>query len=419
MFFFIALAYLLYKIFKNQNKNEEVLVAAGYVVGFEVFIRMTGGISFSYEFAKYAVMGFMVLGLFFKGFKRNSLPYFMYLLFLIPGILFSAINLNYDSPFFNLIGFNLSGPICIGICALYCNGRKLSFHRLQNIMLAVLLPIISMTVYLYFYTPNIRDVLSGTQSNFEASGGFGPNQVATVLGLGLFILFTRLLIVKNKVINIIDLSLLALIGYRGIVTFSRGGIVTGVGCIIIFLIIYFVRSKTQQKANLIPKIVTITAIFTLTWIISSISTLGLIDKRYSNQDAAGRVKEDITTGRSELILAELNAFFENPITGIGVGKVKEYREAQTGKIVATHNEITRILSEHGIFGLGALTILLFTPLLIRIKDRSNIFALSFLAFWFLTINHSSMRIAAPAFIYGLCLISILNVKKRKAIIHRK
>ena len=35
------------------------------------------------------------------------------------------------------------------------------------------------------------------------------------------------------------------------------------------------------------------------------------------------------------------------------------------------------------------------------------FTISFYLFWFLTINHSAMRIALPGFIYGLSLIRIV------------
>jgi O-antigen ligase len=156
----------------------------------------------------------------------------------------------------------------------------------------------------------------------------------------------------------------------------------------------------------------------LTWLVSSIATLGLIDKRYSNQDAGGRVKQDITTGRVEIVLVELDAFFKFPLTGIGIGKAKEYRIEEAGVEVASHNEISRLLSEHGLSGLLALIILIVTPLFYRLGNRSNVFLFPFLAFWLLTINHSSMRIAAPAFIYGLCLISIVHAKKKNRI-HRK
>jgi hypothetical protein len=40
-------------------------------------------------------------------------------------------------------------------------------------------------------------VITGTESNFQTSGGFGPNQVATFLGLGMFF-FSRILESKNE-----------------------------------------------------------------------------------------------------------------------------------------------------------------------------------------------------------------------------
>ena len=57
-------------------------------------------------------------------------------------------------------------------------------NQIKIIMVALLLPLISMAVYLVLYSPNLQDVVTGTESNFMTSGGFGPNQVATVLGLG-------------------------------------------------------------------------------------------------------------------------------------------------------------------------------------------------------------------------------------------
>ncbi|MGK0235289.1 MAG: hypothetical protein ACI9EK_001823 [Psychroserpens sp.] len=65
----------------------------------------------------------------------------------------------------------------------------------------------------------------------------------------------------------------------------------------------------------------------------------------------------------------------------------------------------------------AILLLIITPLILRLKNKTNIYLYSLLMFWFLTINHSSMRIAAPAFIYGLCLLTITREKKN--FIHRK
>ena len=409
--------YFVIRIFSNNNRNDEVLIAAAYMTGIEVFSRMTGG-AISYEFAKYAVMGFLVIGMFYRGFNRNSWPYLFYIVFLIPGIFFSAMNLDYDTSVVKALASNLSGPVCLGISALYCYDRKISNERLQHILLALLLPIITTTVYLYLFTPSIRDVVTGTQSNFEASGGFGPNQVSTILGLGILILFSRLFMFKSKLLNIIDVSLLGLIAYRAIVTFSRGGVITALICITVFFLVYMKNSNSKVRTESLPKILAIVGMILAVWVWSSLSTGGLIDKRYANEDASGRAKQDLTTGRADLFNSELDAFYKFPLTGIGVGKIKEYRLEQTGRESASHNEVSRILSEHGLFGLMALAVLLLKPLIVRFKNRSNLFLFSFVVFWFLTINHSSMRLVAPAFVYGLAVLTIVRERK-KTTIHRQ
>ena len=113
----------------------------------------------------------------------------------------------------------------------------------------------------------------------------------------------------------------------------------------------------------------------------------------------------------ELISTELGAFYENPFTGIGVGKGFEYRMDTRGIAIASHNELSRLLSEHGILGLFALLILILVPILFWAKFKNNYYFLAFVAFWFLTINHSAMRIALPAFVYGLALLYIVDEKK--------
>lgn len=386
-------------------------MAAAYTTGFEVLSRMTHT-AFSYEFAKYMVIAFLLLGMLYKNLKNKAWPFVVFILLLIPGILFAAINLNYGAKVANAIGFNLSGPICLGIAAIYCFDRRITRKRLQEILNALLYPVITMTVYLYLYTPTIKDVLTGTGSNFAASGGFGPNQVATVIGLGCFVLFVRLIQIKDFKINLLDISLLSLIAYRGVITFSRGGILTAGVCITLFCFMYFWYGKRSDRTNMFVKLSLFIVVSMLVWGVSSFSTGGLIDKRYSNQDAAGRIKGDVTTGRLELFNKELEVFYDNPVFGIGVGKIREYRLEKTGVNSATHNEMSRMLSEHGSFGFLALGLLFLNPFIFRIRNRTNLLAYSFFAFWFLTINHSSMRIAAPAFIYGLVYLTIISEKKR-------
>lgn len=418
VYFLGACGYFLYRILRSGNRNNEALLAAGYIAGGEVLFRMTGA-SIAYEAGKYGVIFFILLGLFLSGTSRKSGPYWLYLLLLLPAVIISSITLDYGTDFRKAVIFNLSGPFCLGIAALYCVDRRLTYKQLIHLCWAILMPIVAMGVYLYFYTPDTRAALTGTGSNFATSGGFGPNQVATALGLGMFLLIVQLVTMsKDRLLVIVNLSMLSLLSYRAIVTFSRGGVITAIVISAAFLFLYMRGAKAQTRSRLTIVILVIAAVGALTWVLSSTRTDGLIDKRYANKDAAGRIKEDVSTGRGVLISSELEAFYDNPVTGVGVGKIKEYREEKLGVAAASHNEVSRILSEHGIAGLFALSILLFYPLVYRMRNKRNYLFLSALGFWFLTINHSSMRIAAPAFIYALSLLNIVHEKK-KAAVHRK
>jgi O-antigen ligase len=142
------------------------------------------------------------------------------------------------------------------------------------------------------------------------------------------------------------------------------------------------------------------------WSYTSAQTSGLIEKRYSNQDAAGRSKKDRLGGREAIMDIEFKTFMDNPILGVGAGMGKQVRKDKLGVNVASHNEITRMLSEHGIFGLFGLLILFITPFILYIKNRQHLYFLSFYFFWLLTINHAAMRTAAPAFVYSLSLLLV-------------
>ncbi|WP_198012048.1 O-antigen ligase family protein [Gillisia sp. CAL575] len=409
--------FLIFYVILNENKNNEALMAAAYIAGAEVFYRMNGAMAF-YETGKYSVILFLLIGMFYKGASAKTIPYWIYLLILVPGIIMASYTLDYDIVFRKAIAFNLSGPVCLGVSALYCYYKKISAAQFTNVIMMLLMPLIANMAYLYFYTPSIGEALmSGTNSNYAASGGYGPNQISAVMGMGAFLLGTRLFVVRNKLINIIDLILLLLMSYRALVTFSRGGVLTAIVCIVAFIFVFYQKQNGHGQTKLFRKLFfLLAAIFSL-WLYSALKTEGLITYRYTNRDSAGRLEDDITTGRAELIETELQGFYDHPVMGVGVGKARDFRSEEAGTITASHNEISRLLSEHGLLGLTAILILIFVPIVFWFKFKNNYYFLAFLAFWFLTINHSAMRIALPAFVYGLALLYIVDEKKPP--VHRK
>jgi hypothetical protein len=407
-----------YMVLRNKNRSHEILLAAGYIVGSEVFLRMTNGNPL-YEFSKYGVMMFILIGMYFKGFSKHAMPYWIFLTLMIPGVIVAAYSLDYDTALRKTISFNISGPLCLGLASLYTYNRKVTRKQIDEILLLIGLPIITCTVYLILYTPNIQDVITGTGSNYETSGGFGPNQVSTVLGLGMFIFFSRMMFSSpSKLLFGVNLMVALSISYRGLVTFSRGGMITGV-LMLLFLaaVSYFkVNQKGRMKMNVM--LIFLFVVMAGVWSYSSMQTGGLIEKRYANQDAAGRVKKNQFTGREQILAGEIQYFLQNPIFGIGVGKGMQLRLESTGNVVLSHNEISRTLAEHGACGILALIIVFATPLFLYLDNKDHIYLLCFLLFWLLTINHAAMRLAAPAFVYCLSILKVVKTDE-ELIVYRE
>lgn len=394
-------------IVKNQNKNQEVLLVSGYIVGSEIFFRMTGGIII-YEFAKYSITVFMMLGMYYNGFSKNAIPYWIFLVLLIPGILIATETLNLTTDLRKTISFNISGPICLGVSSIYTYNKRISLGKVNQILLSIGLPIISTSIYVILYTPDLKEALVlGTGSNYSTSGGFGPNQVATIFGLGMFIFFSRLMLEsKTKLLLIVNLIIAFVVTYRGLITFSRGGMITGFIMIIILLFYLYISTEGRGKIKLNYIFGFMILMFFATWTYTSSKTDGLIEKRYANQDAMGRVKESQFTGREEIFNNEINSFIDNPIFGVGVAKGAEIRFDLNNVVSLSHNEISRMIAEHGLFGITALLILLFTPIILFLDNKQHIFLMCFIVFWLLTINHAAMRLSAAAFVYSLSLLKV-------------
>lgn len=403
----------IFYIVNSRNSNNEVLYATAYMVGSEIILRMTDG-NPVHEFSKYGVMLFIALGIYFRGSSKYAVPYWIFLLLLIPATIYTTTELNYSISLRKEISFNVSGPVCLAICSIYNYNRKITSEELSNVFLCIGMPIITCLSYLTLYTPSLKEVITDTNSNAMTSGGFGPNQVSTMLGLGMFVFVSRLMLnSKNKWTFIMNLIISLYVTYRGLITFSRGGMITGFVMIATLIGVTFFFISQANRIRMLIMIGFVALIFSVAWSFSSEQTNGLIEKRYSNKDAAGREKEDELSGRGELAEDEYQTFKEHPIIGIGVGRSMEQRYAKTGEIIASHSEITRMISEHGSFGILALIILFVTPLILYLDNKYNVYLLSCLLFWMLTINHAAMRLAAPAFMYSLALVKVI-IKRDEA-----
>jgi type IV secretory pathway VirB2 component (pilin) len=408
---FIVMFYFIYRVLKDYDRNNEVLMACLYFVCAEVFFKMTKA-SPLHEIGKYFVLICLILGIFIKGFSLKSSIYIFYILLLIPSIFIASSSIDIDESLRKSIAFNLTGPVALGVAAIYCYNRKIKKETLLKFLGLGVAAITMMTVYIVFKAPSVSDISFSAASNATSSGGYGPNQVSTALGIGMFLSFARFLLIKKFSYNVIDLALFLLFAYRGYLTFSRGGVLTALLMIIIFIGTLVLFNRSSFRRSFVPKFVLIVGGVVLAFFYTSVVTDGVINNRYQNKSTLGKDKEDLTTGRGEISNLEIQAFLDNPIFGLGVGMGKYYRLEEAGIEIASHNEVTRLISEHGAVGVFSLLVLLIAPLFNRLGDKTNIFFYSFLFFWFATINHSAMRIAAPSLFYGLALLRFEQPTKK-------
>lgn len=401
-----------YFVVKNKNKNNEILYVIAYLAGSEVFFRATEANPF-HEFGKYLMLFFTFLGFFYSGFPKIKNPYWVYLLLLLPSICLSFMCL--DGDFRRKISFEVLGPICLGVLALYTYKREISSNQINVILSLIGLPILASCIYLILgYSQNVHHI-NCRASNFYFSGEFAPNQTATALGLGLFIyLFKIILESGNKRMLYLNTIIFCLISYRALLTFSRGGVITGIVVVLTLFFSIYISScgSYKLKKQLSLSLLILISVFTLT----ACQTNSLLFQRYTNLDLLYANDALKTKGRYIQVESDIKNFASHPIFGVGAGKGKEIRKNDYNINVSTHSEMTRLLSEHGTLGILALLILIFYPLRLYFRDLRNFYLLPFLIFCLFTINHSATRIIAPLFLYALTLTRVEIRKEEDTLI---
>lgn len=399
----------IYRILFSANYNDKIpLYFSAYIVGLEVFLRMTEANLF-WEFGKYALISFLILGSIrqSKGIKIYF-PILIYFILLVPSIInLPIISLN---AWRQDVSFNLSGPLCILMSSIYLYNFSFKKNELEKLFFYSLLPVYSMSVVILLKMPSFTLYNFSPFSNPLTSGGFGPNQVSSILGYAIAILFIA------RIVNV-DLFRLKIVNYfsfilffgLGLITFSRGGVLSSL--LAILLTTCYSLFRDQSKIKMILSTLILIAGFIGIWTIMIDVTSGIIMERYaiSGDNASDGMFVDLS-GRAEIFIIDFKIFLDNIISGVGPGQAFYARELYGyGSQVAAHIEFTRLLAEHGMLGLFALLILLNEPLrrfisLKNIDNKKIIIIFSSLALF--TMFHSALRIVMPCFAFSLIYLTL-------------
>ena len=393
------------RIIRSKNQNDEAMLWSAYIAAADVPLRACGG-ALLWDIGKWGVMLFLIIGLLVSK-KKVSIPLLATSIFILilPGVISTF---SWSDNVREALTFNISGMMCLIVSLIYFFKRTISYYSLKEIFSYSLMPIVVLSIVLFYRTPSLDSITFESSANFATSGGFGPNQVATILGYGWLIVLVMIYL-KQKVTSntIITYGLFLFLLYRSLFTFSRGGNFAAILAFVCFFFFYSSSHHIKDKSS--KSLVTLLLVGVMGFgIVLSIDSVteGMFSNRFTGRDSSGEKREDITTGRNDILMLEYELFKDHPL-GVGVGGSRYYRLSQFDDDHASHNEFGRLLSEHGIFGLAVILIMLISPLSFsrKLPDAENkAFCLMFYVLCVASMMHSGCRTAIPEFLYGLSFI---------------
>jgi hypothetical protein len=399
------------KFGSTYNNKINYIYLVTYLSSMESIIRMSGAFPIlPYETGKYVLFFGFIIGI-FTGMNKGNIGW-MLLVLLLPALFF-------DKSFEVTKGdlyFNLLGPIDICLGVIFFKGFKINKDDVFNVLKLFALPIIFCAGFALVKTPqDFGDVDFGLGANFMTSGRSGSNQVSTVFGLGVFVLF--IFQIKGRTFTnsrIIDFIILLLFGFQAFLTFSRGG-VFGAALAILLLIIYeyFFLDKTEGKLlsnRLASSLMPLLFIGISFLIVDNISN-GKLTLRYLGETEAtmANTKEkdinSVTSGRFNIYEEDIMLWNDNFFLGTGVAASKNLRKES--QYVLSHVEFSRLLAEHGLLGLIFIIIILLQIISINGQEgnyKGILMSIYLIAIY--TTFHAATRTYISPLLLGISLITV-------------
>lgn len=385
------------------GRVSQVIYAVAYIAAAEVLWRMTRAYV-PWEYSKYAIAAIIFVALVVELSRRGEARRLrsgwplLLLVTLIPASVMAIMY--YDmAEARDMISFNLSGYVALIALSLYLWNRPINRDTTVKTLLALIAPIIGVTFLAIYYTiTDLDSLIFLGAANWVTSGNYGPNQVSNTMGLGALagvILFVMTPRATGARIFILILSFAMLA--QGLLTFSRGGIYSFVLALAAFS--FHVANTPRARRRLL-------ALFVLFGGVLIIFVYPFLDN-FTGGSLTERFRDLDTTGRLGAATTDLQVFSENPILGVGVGRSIEFHDTIEGISLAAHTEYTRLLAEHGLFGLLAIIIMILMLVQRYEANRPGVGRglTAALAVWAMSIMaHSALRLATIPMAMALALV---------------
>lgn len=388
----------------SRRPLSQVAYIFAYITGAEVLWRMTEASVF-YEYGKYILVLVALLAMLRIRRLGGPLLPLVYFCLLLPSVIMTITQTDIAEARRQL-SFNLSGPLSLFVSAWFFSHLRMSRTEILRFLLALIAPTIGIATIALHSTLTAENIRFFSDSNFVTSGGFGPNQVSAILGLGALCSFFYLLNDhRSRVFRTIITATMLVLLSQSILTFSRTGLyVFGISLVFSSLLLFRNPSARTGIITLAALIIFSTSFLILPAL--NTFTNGVLLQRFTDINPAGREK---------LIQADLEVWRQNPIVGVGPGGARLYREDKSlvrssslDEVPVAHTEFSRLLAEHGMLGLAAVALLAIMGIRNLRKPccvNSQALRVALLSSCLFLMLVSAMRTVAPAMFFGLCFAS--------------
>ena len=394
VFGLVVLAQALRVALVGRRVDDSFMMIA-YLAGCEVFWRMTGA-RLPWEFSKYLAV-LVALSTLIRLAPRPRVGLAVtYLALLLPGCAIAVTAMDLGAAREALVS-NVLGPITLAAVAGLAFSVTLTREAVSRILWSAILATLPMATYMLLMLVSVKNLTFTDEANAAASGNFGPNQVAASLSFALLAMMLLVVVVGEVRYRMVIIGLGGWFVVASFLTFSRGGLLS-------FALAAAVAAALMT-ADVRRFLVTIVVVA-----LGALLLFGLIFPRldaFTGGQLSRRYTDSTTSHRSSIAEGDLRLFLGAPLLGVGVGRSPDLREAGDAQGRQSHVEFTRLLAEHGAFGIaamGALVAMAIAAVRRGIGQAGRAWSAACLVWSLVTMGHSDMRVAAIPVAFGLACL---------------
>lgn len=386
-----------------------LLCVAAYLPGAEITWRQART-PVPYMLAPYLMVGIALLAIStqYPKLTRAGRLAVMYFLLLLPATLITYTTTS-GTAARQLMAFALAGPAALAAMVALCSQLTIHTWLYRRILWIMLIsgigPIAIALTGIADYISVYGSIDFGTESNGITSGGFGPVQVSSLMGLTVLVGVLLVLVEHEFVPRMLAGSIALLSMVQSFLTFSRGGMFAAAiagGALAL--------SQATDRRGRRRVMVLVLSTFAVGYLLVipriDAFTQGQFEKRFGTTE----------TGRTSLAEGDLRLFREKWLLGAGTGMSKfrdityetcQLRADRCDQEAASHTEFTRVLAEHGIAGVASIVLMAMMALqALRRAGPSLGLTVTFLTWAIAQMFYANLRIAAVPFVFAFAFVQV-------------